>query len=119
MTLAPAHDLAGIDLSDLELWADGPPHQVFERLREDGALHWSPLTGFPHEAGFWSVVRYDDIAAVGRDHETFSSERGGILAVNQLTDHQPQGAPQDPLFLQRLMLISQDPPRHEIGRAHV
>jgi cytochrome P450 len=119
VTLAPAHDLAGIDLSDLELWADGPPHQVFERLREDGALHWSPLTGFPHEEGFWSVVRYDDIAAVGRDHETFSSERGGILAVNQLTDWQPEGAPEDPLFFQRLMLISQDPPRHDRLKALV
>src|SRR4051794_41592619 len=39
-------ELADIDLSDLSLWKDGPPHELFERLRNDGGLHWSGLGDF-------------------------------------------------------------------------
>jgi len=114
-----APDLASLDLSDLSLWESGPPHETFARLRREQPVHWSPLDGFPHEAGFWSVTRYDDIAAVGRDFATFSSERGGILAVERFMDEQPEGAPEDPLYFQRLMLIAQDPPRHDRLKALV
>jgi len=114
-----APDLAGIDLSDLSLWASGPPHETFARLRREQPVHWSPLDGFPHEKGFWSVTRYEDIAAVGRDWETFSSEKGGILAVDKFMEEAPEGAPDDPLYFQRLMLISQDPPRHDRLKALV
>src|ERR1044072_3576329 len=76
---APVADLADLDVSDLDLWADGPPHETFEMLRRDAPLHWSEFGEFEHERGFWSVVRFDDIAAVGRDHETFSSKRSIIL----------------------------------------
>lgn len=113
MTTITDYDLASIDLSDLVLWETGPPHELFERLRREQPVHWSPLAAFPHEDGFWSVVRYEDIAAVSRNFRTFSSERGGILAVNQFMEHPPEGAPEDPLAFQRLMLIAQDPPRHD------
>ena len=97
--LAPTPDLADLDLSDLELWADGPPHEVFEPLRARTPLHWSELGGFPWEAGFWSVVRFEDIARVGRDCETFSSERGVIL-VDKLMEHRRRARP-DPIDMQR------------------
>ena len=57
----------------------GPPYETFKRLRAEDPLHWSELGDFEWESGFWSVVRFEDIAAVGRDHETFSSERSIIL----------------------------------------
>ena len=79
MTTATTPDLAELDLSNLELWRDGPPHETFARLRAEEPLHWSELGDFAEEGGFWSVVRYDDIATVGRDHETFSSNRSIIL----------------------------------------
>ena len=119
MTVTAPAELDSVDLSDLALWEDGPPHEIFERLRRERPLHWSPLGGFSWEEGFWSVTRYDDIAEVGRDWETFSSERGGILAVNQFMEHPPEGAPEDPLEFQRLMMISQDPPRHDRLKALV
>jgi cytochrome P450 len=117
MTTAPTADLTDLDISDLSLWEDGPPHAAFELLRREAPCHWSALGGFPWEQGFWSVVRFEDIARVGRDHETFSSERGGILAVDRFMEHQPEGAPEDPLAMQRLMFISQDPPRHDRMKA--
>jgi cytochrome P450 len=108
-TTASDTDLAGLDISDLTLWRDGPPHQVFERLRREAPLHWSELSDFEHERGFWSVVRYADIAEVGRDHETFSSNRS-ILLVDKLSwdDETP-----DPMDVGAHMLITQDPPRHD------
>ena len=43
MTTTAGTDLNQIDLSDLSLWEDGPPHEVFERLRNEQPVHWSPL----------------------------------------------------------------------------
>jgi cytochrome P450 len=107
-------DPAKLDISDLELWKDGPPHEVFRELRGQD-LHFSALRDFPDETGFWSVVTYDDIARVGRDHKTFSSERS-ILVVDSLA--REPGAP-DPMDLGANMLICQDPPRHDRLKALV
>ena len=109
-----APELADLDLSDLSLWQDGPPHEVFRDLRSRD-LHFSELADFPDEGGFWSVVRYDDIAAVGKDHETFSSKRS-IILVDHLASE--PGAP-DPMDVAENMMISQDPPRHDRLKALV
>jgi cytochrome P450 len=102
-------DRAGLDISDLTLWRDGPPHQIFEELRREAPLHWSELSDFEQERGFWSVVRYADIAEVGRDHERFSSNRS-ILLVDKLS-WDPEVP--DPMDVGAHMLITQDPPRHD------
>jgi cytochrome P450 len=112
-TAAP--DAKNLDVSDLDLWRDGPPHEVFEMLRHDAPLHWSALGDFEHERGFWSVVRFDDIAAVGRDHETFSSNRSIILVDKLSWD---PNVP-DPMDLAQHMMITQDPPRHDRMKALV
>ncbi len=92
-----------IDLGDMELWAEGPPHAVFERLRREAPVHWSPMATWKDEPGFWSITRAEDIHAVSRDWETFSSQRGGIIA----TDHGT------PVELQTQQFIAMDPPRHD------
>lgn len=107
-------EIADLDVSDLSLWQDGPPHDVFRQLRSRD-LHFSELADFPEEGGFWSVVRYDDIAAVGKDHETFSSKRS-IILVDHLASE--PGAP-DPMDIAENMMISQDPPRHDRLKALV
>ncbi len=112
--LSQAPDLADLDVSDLDLWGDGPPHEVFTRLRNEDPLHWSELGDFPDESGFWSVVRNKDIRTVGRDTDTFSSERSIILVDKLAADGQP-----DPMDLSANMLISQDPPRHDRLKALV
>ena len=40
-TMAPE-----VDVSDLRLWEDGPPHELFARLRRERPVHLSPLGGF-------------------------------------------------------------------------
>ncbi|UJA21224.1 cytochrome P450 [Thermoleophilia bacterium SCSIO 60948] len=101
-----------IDLGDHDLWSEGPPYELFARLRDE-PLHWSPNERYAGEGGFWSVTRYADMRTVTRDFETFSSERRGIFLVDDV------GVPLD---VQRLQMISMDPPRHDrlkklVGRA--
>src|SRR4051794_10464789 len=103
-------DLAGVDVSDLDHWNDGPPHELFARLRAEAPVHWSPLGGFPDEAGFWSITRWQDIAEISRDWQSFSSERGGIFVLNDM------GLP---LEVQTQQMISMDPPRHDRMKALV
>jgi cytochrome P450 len=117
MTTVAAHDidLTNIDLGNLDLWQDGPPHELFAQMRAMDGLHWSPLDAFPQETGFWSVVRAEDIATVGRDHATFSSKRS-IVVVDKLAW---DPATPDPMDLVESMLITQDPPRHDRLKALV
>ena len=62
-----------------EQWVEGPPHELFTRLRSECPVHWSShIPEYPTEAGFWSLTTWDDIKAVSMDWQTYSSERGGI-----------------------------------------
>jgi cytochrome P450 len=76
----PSHtgprDLSSVDLTDLALFADGPPHELFARLRSECPVHWNNTKDGP---GFWSLTRGGDITAVSLDPATFSSARGGIF----------------------------------------
>lgn len=92
-----------VDLSDLSLWQDGPPHHLFDRLRDEQPVHWSEMTTYEGQAGFWSVTRHADLRQISMDWEGFSSELGGMLLVDDV------GVPME---LQRDVLISMDPPRH-------
>ncbi|MFD7846031.1 cytochrome P450 [Nocardia sp. NPDC059764] len=67
-----------IDLTDLDRFARGFPHAVFDRLRADTPVWWHPPTPHtPDGEGFWVVSRYADIVAVAGDSVTYSSESGG------------------------------------------
>jgi cytochrome P450 len=106
---ATRNDMDSVDLRsalviERETWADGPPHQLFKRLRSECPVHWSPeLPEFPTEAGYWSVTRADDIHTVSRDWRTYSSEMGGITAATEGF----------PLELLQAMFIGMDPPKHD------
>jgi cytochrome P450 len=103
MSTAPAQAIESIDLGDLELWRDGPPHEIFDRLRREAPVHWSPMEGWEGDAGFWSITRAEDIHEISRDWKTYSSERGGFL-VSDVTV---------PIEVQNAMFIGMDPPRHD------
>ena len=97
-------DLSSVDLADPRLWDDGVPYDLFATLQREQPVHFSAQANEPGEGGFWSIVRYADVAKVTRDFKTFSSERRGILIVDDI------GIPLD---IQRLQMISMDPPRHD------
>ncbi len=97
-------DLGRVRVGERELWLDGPPHEMFRRLRSECPVHWTDqLSEYPTEPGFWSITRGDDIHTVSRDWRTFSSEEGGITATRDVF----------PLELIRAMFIGMDPPKHD------
>src|SRR4051795_9087833 len=88
-----------IDLLDPASFSRGQPHEQFAWLRANAPVYRHPE---PDGPGFWAVTRYDDVRAIGRDPETYSSEptimipddAGGL----ELGDHK--------------MMLTSDPPYH-------
>ena len=92
--------LDDIDVLDPGLFADGPPHDLFERMRAEAPVRWNKTKD---GSGFWSVTRHEDVAAVSRDNATFSShEKGIFMNPDQVV----------PLDLARNLLLFMDPPPH-------
>ena len=97
-------DLKSVELTARELWEKGPPYELLGQMRGECPIHWTErFEEFPEEAGFWSVTTADDIHAVSRDWQTYSSERGGVVAA----------AAGFPIELARAMFIGMDPPKHD------
>ena len=70
--------LAGIDFTDLDNFADGFPHDLFEVHRREAPVYWhEPTDNTPDGEGFWSVATHAETLAVLRDPETYSSVTGG------------------------------------------
>jgi cytochrome P450 len=89
---------------DREHWEGGPPLELFKRMRSECPVHWtSQVTELPQAKGFWSVTRADDVHTVSRDWQTYSSERGGVVVIDEVF----------PLDLARAMFIGMDPPKHD------
>jgi cholest-4-en-3-one 26-monooxygenase len=92
-----------VRVGDLANFQDGPPLELFRRLRAECPVHWTDrIVEYPDEDGFWSVTTADDVFEVSRDWQTFSSEAGGFKAMKNLS-----------LELQQAMFIGMDPPKHD------
>jgi cytochrome P450 len=67
-----------IDFTDLDNFAHGFPHALFEVHRREAPVYWHAATdNTPDGEGFWSVASYAETLAVFRDPVTFSSVTGG------------------------------------------
>jgi len=97
--------LEDVLVTERDQWEDGPPHELFARMRGECPVHWTPrITEYPEEAGFWSVTTADDVHEVSHDWRTYSSERGGVTALTNAVF---------PLELTQAMFIGMDPPKHD------
>jgi len=96
-------ELQNVLLAEHELWADGPPHEVFKQMRSQCPIHWTGrVSEYPEERGFWSVTTAEDIHKVSRDWRTYSSAHG-VTAVSEVF----------PVELVQAMFIGMDPPKHD------
>ncbi|MBM1220933.1 cytochrome P450 [Ponticoccus sp. SC2-23] len=73
MTIWAPEDDGFADLGSHDAFANGAPYNTFARLRREDPCHWSD---FAQGKGYWSITRHEDIVAMIRDTETFSSSRG-------------------------------------------
>lgn len=102
---APVEGLAGLDLTDLDLFAAGFPHEVFARHRAEAPVWWhQPTSHTPDGEGFWSVATHAETLAVLHDPSTYSSETGG--------DRTGGGTLLQDLDVAGLVLNMMDDPRH-------
>jgi cytochrome P450 len=70
--------MRNVDLTDLDTFANGFPHELFAMLRRDAPVFWhEPTAHTPDDEGFWSVSTYDGVVAVLQNPEVFSSHTGG------------------------------------------
>jgi cytochrome P450 len=97
--------LRDIDLTDLDNFAAGFPHALFEIHRREAPVWWhEPTTHTPDGEGFWSVATHAETLAVLRDPDTYSSERGG--------DRRHGGTLLQDLEVAGIVLNMMDDPRH-------
>jgi cholest-4-en-3-one 26-monooxygenase len=96
--------LSDIDLLDRDRFTQGVPHEWFTFLRREAPVYHHAE---PDGPGFWVLTKYDDIVAVGRDAETFSSHqsRGGVVGLEgrQVAEEFQGGGN---------LMLTMDPPEH-------
>ncbi|SCW69853.1 cholest-4-en-3-one 26-monooxygenase [Sphingobium faniae] len=87
------------DLLNAETFKNGPPHAIFDRLRDHEPLYRqaNPLGG----NHVWSLTRFADIRAVGSDTGRFTIELGHQFPT-----------PAEHARAQRDNIMFNDPPRH-------
>lgn len=90
------------NILDPDVYVGGVPQATFQRLRDEDPVSWWPEEGGP---GLWAVTRYDDIVAVSRQSQIFSSARG-----IRIEDMQPDE------MAARRTLMELDPPAHTTYR---
>ena len=85
-----------------ELWP-----KYFRRLRDEAPVHYTADSQY---GAYWSITRFDDIMAVDKANDTFSSDysMGGITIHGRPTSMQEL-----PMFIQM------DAPRHDVQRMSV
>jgi len=70
--------LLQIDFTDLDNFASGFPHALFEVHRREAPVYWHAATEHtPDGEGFWSVATHAETLAVFRDPVVYSSVTGG------------------------------------------
>ena len=80
---------------------------VFSALRDEAPVHWNRSAS---GTGFWSLTRFDDIAAANKDWKTFSSQRRGVTIEEGSVF---------PAEMAQLAFVMMDPPGHVKHRSIV
>ncbi|WP_165436288.1 cytochrome P450 [Amycolatopsis suaedae] len=99
----------GFDFTDPDVYAQRLPMAEFAELRRTAPVWWNPqphnVAGF-RDDGFWVVTRHEDVKAVSRDSELFSSrEKTAIIRFDE-------SMTEDQLEANRLVLLNMDAPQH-------
>lgn len=96
-----------VSVSPLSFWAGTADEreEKFKILRDERPISWHPpLEGAlmpPQQDGIWAITRHEDIVAVSKDWETFSSADG--IQQEEVPDDITEAA---------ASFLGMDPPRH-------
>jgi cytochrome P450 len=90
-----------IDLLDPASFANGHPQAQYDWLRANAPVYWHEE---PNGPGFWVLTRHEDVAAVGREPATFSSEPTIMIPDPEAGMNMAIG--------EHKMMLMMDPPAH-------
>jgi len=99
------------DLMNVAAYGEkGVPHELWTTLRNESPLHWYAQPG---HTPFWAVTKHADIMEISAQPDIFSSEAGGIIALNdqQIKSYLETGGAGTQLGDMRT-IITMDPPEH-------
>ncbi len=96
--------LEEVDLLDLDRFVRQEHHEMFRTLRAESPVHFHEE---PDGPGFYNVTKYDDLVAVNRNPDLFSSEIEGI-SLHNMSDGVETGG----MDARGLMMLMTDPPKH-------
>ncbi len=97
-------NLSALNPADPKLFSEEKILPYFKQMRAVQPVHYCEDSPY---GPFWSVTRYNDIMAVDKDHEHFSSDAnfGGIMIDDDIV-----GDPNSDFFVKSF--ITMDPPEH-------
>jgi cholest-4-en-3-one 26-monooxygenase len=95
------------DFTDPDVLLAGLPATQFAELRRTAPVWWNeqPESIFG-DGGYWVISRHEDVRAISRNSELWSTNRKG--AVMRL----PEGVTPDQLELTKALLVNHDAPEH-------
>ncbi|MEM7100672.1 MAG: cytochrome P450 [Pseudomonadota bacterium] len=91
-----------VDLLDPATFAKGHPVAVYRWLQDNDPLHWHEE---PDGPGFWVVTRHEDVSAVGRQSNLYSSEPTVMIP-------DPDEESIQAMSPEHKMMLMMDPPQH-------
>ena len=97
----------GYDFTDPDVLLKGIPVTEFAELRKTAPVWWNEQSeSIFDDGGYWVISRHEDIKAISRNGDLWSTNRKG--AVMRL----PDGVTADQLDLTKALLINHDAPEH-------
>ncbi|GAT12098.1 cytochrome P450 [Mycolicibacterium novocastrense] len=107
MTQATCPFGPGYDFTDPEVLLRGIPVAEFAQLRKTAPVWWNEqCESIFDDGGYWVISRHEDVKAISRNSELWSTNRKG--AVMRL----PEGVTSEQLELTKALLINHDAPEH-------
>ncbi|HVA05629.1 MAG TPA: cytochrome P450, partial [Acidimicrobiales bacterium] len=61
------------DMYDRDLYAS--PYAMYRRMRDEAPVYRN------EQYNFWALTRFDDVAKILTDRDTFSSAKGGVYQI--------------------------------------
>ena len=97
----------GYDFTDPDVLLRGIPVTEFAHLRKTAPVWWNEQEeSIFNDGGYWVISRHEDIKAISRNSDLWSTNRKG--AVMRL----PDGVTSEQLDLTKALLINHDAPEH-------
>jgi cholest-4-en-3-one 26-monooxygenase len=97
----------GYDFTNPDILEHGIPVTEFAELRKTAPVWWNEQTeSIFDDGGYWVISRHEDIKAISRDGDLWSTNRKGVVM------RMPDGTTPDQLELTKAMLINHDAPEH-------